>query len=127
VSPRSSEFLDAARRRLRAAKGAVTVDPSAALSAGYYAMLYAARAALSERDAYAKTHAGTWHLFREQFVSTGSFDGDLLSGAQNLQREREDADYEAWLTPVEEADRVIELASSFIAAVEELIDQLSQE
>jgi uncharacterized protein len=45
VSPRSSEFLNAARRRLAAAEAAATEDPSTALSAAYYAMLYGARAA----------------------------------------------------------------------------------
>jgi len=48
----------------------------------------------------------------------------LLSDAQNLQRKREQADYEAWLTPLDEAERVIELAATFIRAVERLIDQL---
>jgi uncharacterized protein (UPF0332 family) len=124
VSPRSSEFLAAAKRRLSLAQGALGDDPSGALSAAYYAMLYAARAALSERDLHAKTHAGTWHLFREQFVQAGSFDAGLLSDAQNLQQKREQADYEAWLTPVDEAERVIELAATFITAVERLIDQL---
>jgi uncharacterized protein (UPF0332 family) len=56
VSPRSSEFLEAARRRLAAAEVAVEQDPSTALSAAYYAMLYGAGAALSETDSSAKTH-----------------------------------------------------------------------
>jgi uncharacterized protein (UPF0332 family) len=34
-----------------------------AVSTAYYAMLYAARAALSERDVNARTHAGTWQCF----------------------------------------------------------------
>jgi hypothetical protein len=54
-----------------------------AVSTAYYAMLYAARAALSERDEYARTHGGTWHLFHERYVTTGAFDQDLhsLAGA----------------------------------------------
>ena len=43
MSPRSAEFLEAARRRLSAAVAALDDDPSAALSLAYYAMLYAAR------------------------------------------------------------------------------------
>src|SRR3954451_16725309 len=41
-----------------------------AVSTAYYAMLYAARAALSERDRHARSHAGTWGLFREEFALT---------------------------------------------------------
>lgn len=45
MSPRSAEFLEAARRRLSAAAATVDEDPSTALSAAYYAMLYGARGA----------------------------------------------------------------------------------
>ena len=79
VSPRSSEFLQAARRRLAAAEVALEQDPSTALSAAYYAMLYGARAALSERDTSAKTHRGTWHEFRGAFVESGRIDADLAA------------------------------------------------
>jgi predicted nucleotidyltransferase len=65
VSPRSSEFLQAARRRLAAAEAVLDEDPSTALSAAYYAMLYGARAALSERGPRAArpprtTSSGSW-------------------------------------------------------------------
>ena len=124
MSPRSAEFFDAAMRRLDAARRALDGDPATALSAAYYAMLYAARAALSERDTYAKTHSGTWHEFRQTFVETGQFDAELAAEAQRLQREREDADYEAWAAPKEEAQRVIELANAFVAAVQQLLTDL---
>jgi uncharacterized protein (UPF0332 family) len=122
VSPRSSEFLQAARRRLAAAEVAVEEDPSTALSAAYYAMLYAARAALSERDTSAKTHKGTWHEFRSAFVDSGRIDAELTANVQKIQPEREQADYDAWFAPAEEAQRAIELAHSFLAAVEALFD-----
>jgi uncharacterized protein (UPF0332 family) len=89
MSPRSTEFLDAARRRLTAASAVLDEDPSTALSAAYYAMLYAARAALSERDVYTKTHRGLWHELRRVFVETGEFDADLVASVQKIQPERE--------------------------------------
>lgn len=55
MSPRSSKFLGAARRRLASADSALAQDPSTALSAAYYAMLYGARAVLSEQDTSART------------------------------------------------------------------------
>jgi uncharacterized protein (UPF0332 family) len=121
MSPRSAEFLDAAKRRLTAAAAVVQEDPSAALSSAYYAMLYGVRAALSERDVYAKTHRGAWHEFRRVFVETGEFESQLASSAHQVQPEREQADYDAWAAPPEEARRVIDLARAFLAAIEELI------
>jgi uncharacterized protein (UPF0332 family) len=120
VSPRSTEFLDAARRRLTAASAVVEEDPSTALSAAYYAMLYAARAALSERNIYTKTHRGLWHELRRVFVETGNLDADLVASVQKIQPEREQADYDAWAAPAEDARHAIELADTFLAAIEEL-------
>jgi uncharacterized protein (UPF0332 family) len=121
VSPRSSEFLLAARRRLAAAEAVLAEDPSTALSAAYYAMLYGARAALSERGIQAKTHRGVWHEFRRAFVESGELDADLTASVQKIQPEREQADYDAWSAPAEEARRAIELARSFLAAVGALL------
>jgi uncharacterized protein (UPF0332 family) len=124
VSPRSAEFFDAAERRLAAARRVIGHDAATAISLAYYAMFYAARAALSERDMYARTHAGTWDEFQRVFVAPGLFDGDLLADARRVQREREDADYEAWVADDSDARRVIDLATRFLDAVRTLIDTL---
>jgi uncharacterized protein (UPF0332 family) len=113
--------MDAARRRLAAAEAVVEHDPSAALSAAYYAMLYCARAALSERGVYAKTHRGAWHEFRGAFVAENQIDAGLVADVQKIQPEREQADYDAWLAPADETKHAIELAHRFLAAVEGLL------
>ncbi|HUN78368.1 MAG TPA: HEPN domain-containing protein [Solirubrobacteraceae bacterium] len=120
MSPRSVEFLEAAHRRLRAAEAVSEEDPSTALSAAYYAMLYAARAALSERGVSAKTHRGTWHEFRRAFVETGEVDSGLVASVQKVQPEREQADYDAWPAPAESAHQAIDLAGRFLAAIDDL-------
>lgn len=51
-----------------------TAHPAVVVSAAYYGMLYAARAALSERGEFAKTHGGTWTLFSQVFVAPGEFE-----------------------------------------------------
>ena len=109
------ERLEAARRELRAG------SDSSAVSLAYYAMLYAARAALSEEERNAKTHAGTWGLFRETFVTPGLFDASLFSEAHGVQQLREAADYEALIVAREEAERVVDLAGRLVAAVTALI------
>jgi uncharacterized protein (UPF0332 family) len=121
MSPRSIEFLEVARRRLRAAAATLDDDPASALSLAYYAMLYAARAALSERDVNARTHKGTWQQFHGAFVTPGAFDPELAAAAQGVQPARERADYDAWLAPAEEAQRVIALAREFVGAVEAML------
>jgi uncharacterized protein (UPF0332 family) len=109
-----------ARERLALARIALSSSfGPAAVSLAYYAMLYAARAALSEEDLYAKTHSGTWHLFRETFVPR-RFDADLASGAEQTQELRLGADYEARQVSIEEAESVVELAQQFVAAIEAL-------
>jgi uncharacterized protein (UPF0332 family) len=112
--------MDAARRRLAAAAAVEEEDPSTALSAAYYAMLYAARAALSERDVYTKTHRGLWHELRRAFVETGELDAELVASVQKIQPEREQADYDAWVAPAEDARQAIELAGIFLTAIEAL-------
>jgi uncharacterized protein (UPF0332 family) len=98
----------------------------AAVSTAYYAMLYAARAALSERDEYARTHSGTWHLFHERYVTTGAFDQHLHAMAHGAQRTREEGDYEAITPDRGEAERLVAGAADYIAAIEGMLDGPAQ-
>ena len=110
-----------ARERARTARAALAAgSPSSAISLAYYAMLYAARAALSEEDRNARTHSGTWQLFRDTFVDTGRFDGDLAAEAQATQPLREGADYDARNISADEAERVCALAERFVSAIDDL-------
>jgi uncharacterized protein (UPF0332 family) len=122
VSPRSQEFMDQARDRARLAQEALASGHrEGAVSAAYYAMLYAARAALSERDEYARRHGGTWHLFHQRFVTTGAFDQHLHSLAQQAQQAREQGDYEAITPSTADARRYADGAADFIAAIEQML------
>jgi uncharacterized protein (UPF0332 family) len=111
-----------ARDRARLARAALEGGfAEGAVSAAYYAMLYAARAALSEEDRNARTHGGTWLLFRETFVDSGRFDGDLAAAAQATKPLREGADYDARRISADEAERVCELAERFLGAIDDLV------
>jgi uncharacterized protein (UPF0332 family) len=88
-----------------------------AVSTAYYAMLYAARAALSERDRHARSHAGTWALFREEFVLTGEFAADLAQAAQRAQARREASDYAAESFELSEGQQIVATAERFVAAI----------
>lgn len=114
--------MQQARERLAdAQKIADAVHPAVLVSAAYYAMLNAARAALSERDEYAKTHSGTWTLFSRVFVATGEFDRDLSSLAARAKEAREQGDYEAAPPSAEEAAEYLQGAADFIVAIEGLL------
>jgi uncharacterized protein (UPF0332 family) len=92
-----------------------------AVSAAYYAMLYAARAALSEDDEYARTQRGTWHLFHERYVATEAFDQRLHALAQRAQHAREKGNYEAIAPDPGEAEAIVAGAADFIAATEHML------
>lgn len=122
MSPRSDEFMVQARDRAEIAKQLLSSEhPEGAVSAGYYAMLYAARAALSENDEHARTHRGTWHLFHERYVATGAFDEQLHALAQRAQKAREGGDYEAITPDPREAETIVSGAGDFVAAVEQML------
>lgn len=122
MSPRSEEFMDQARDRVALAREVlISGHLEGAVSAAYYAMLYAARAALSENDEHARTHRGVWHLFRERYVLTDAFDQSLFALAQRTQRAREDGDYEAVTPDPNEAEAIVVGAADFIAATEGML------
>jgi uncharacterized protein (UPF0332 family) len=108
-----------ALERIGASKVALGADfPAAAVSAAYYAALYAARAALSEENLYAKTHRGVWSLFGEVFVLTGRFDEQLTKATRAIQELREAGDYDAREILQDEAERTIAFAERFVDAVD---------
>lgn len=122
MSPRSAEFMEMARDRLAGARNALESGfAPMAVSAGYYAMLYAARAALSEEEQYAKTHSGTWRLFTETFVKSDRFDAELARRARVAERERALSDYEAKRPPAAEASDLVTNAERFVHAIERMI------
>lgn len=121
MSPRSEELFVFARQRLEAARTLLVAGHTeAAVSAAYYAMLYAARAALSEEDTYAKTHSGTWSRFADIYVRSGRFDKRLASLAADAQRRREAGDYDAEHIELEVAESTVGDAERFVAGAEHL-------
>jgi len=51
----------------------------------------------------------------------GEFSATLAAAAQSTQPEREQADYEAWEAPAEDATRIIATAERFLEAIGDLI------
>ena len=121
LKPRSREMLDRAGGWLAEARTTLEGAPNSAVAAAYYAMFDAASAALSERDRYARTHAGTWTLFRELYVDSGRFDEALVSRAQEAQGRREDVHYGDPNASVHEAGARVRDAERFLEAVDRML------
>jgi len=115
---RSVEFLDSAEEHLAMARWNLESEfPRAAAWAAYYAMLNAARAALSEDDRYARSHSGTWRLFGEHFVVSGRIDTEIAAPVDNIRRLRERSDYQAERPTAEQAEAAVTHAERFVNAV----------
>ncbi len=124
MSPRSQEFYDRARERLEGArKNLEQGEHEIAVAAAYYAMLYGARAALSERDRHARTHRGTWNLLRQTLVADGSLSPELVAEAERMAELREGADYDAVVVERDQAERAIDSAKRFLSSLDELLDR----
>lgn len=115
--------MQQARDRLADAQAILdTAHPAVIVSAAYYGMLYAARAALSERGEFAKTHSGAWTLFSQVFVAPGEFDQRLSALARRAKDAREQSDYEAAPPTAEEAAEYVKGAADFIAEIERMLN-----
>jgi uncharacterized protein (UPF0332 family) len=115
--------MASARERLEVARVTLASGfPSGGIGAAYYAMLFAARAALSEEERYAKTHSGTWNLFSEVFVASGRFDTELVTAAQQAQQLREAADYDARVISPDEASETLAQAERFVTAIASMFE-----
>lgn len=123
MTPRSQEFYDRGRERLEGArKNLAQGEHAIAVGAAYYAMLYGARAVLSERNRHAKTHRGTWNLLRQTLVAEGMLPAEIVAQAERMAELREGADYDALMVEREQAERAIESAEGFLSLVDELLD-----
>jgi uncharacterized protein (UPF0332 family) len=124
LTPRSKEFYDRARERLEGArKNLEQGEYAIAVGAAYYAMLYGARAALSERDRHAKTHRGTWNLLRQTLVADALLPPELVAGAERMAELRESADYDALVVGRDDAERAVDVAERFLAALDDVLER----
>jgi len=90
-----------------------------AVSRAYYAMFFAARALLSKKNMYPKTHRGLISQFGLELVKTGKFDNKVFDILNRAQEDREEADY--GLLPEigkKEAEIIISGAEAFLAECE---------
>lgn len=92
------------------------------VSRAYYACFEAATGALLSKGIITKTHAGLIQLFSLHFVKERKIEVDLVKMFKEIERWREEADYEARRKFTEKEVRdAIEFAKEFIKKVESIV------
>lgn len=94
-----------------------------AVSRAYYAMFFAAKALLSERDIYPRTHRGLISQFGLELVKNGEFKKELFDLLTRAQEDREEADYGLFTElSKNEAEIVINGAELFLEECKSILD-----
>lgn len=116
-------FLEKAARYL--ASAALLLDAGdfdSSVSRAYYAMFYAAEAALLSKGLSRSTHKGVISAFGEEFVKTGVFPATMGRNLSAAFQKRQVGDYGA--TPLvgrDDAQLVLDHARAFVEAVRKQI------
>jgi uncharacterized protein (UPF0332 family) len=93
-----------------------------AVSRAYYAMFYAAKAALLSEDVDLRRHSSAVTKFRELFVVTGRVDAEYLRYLGRAQSARERSDYAPFASLSKEgAKEILDAASIFIERIRALL------
>jgi uncharacterized protein (UPF0332 family)/predicted nucleotidyltransferase len=94
------------------------------ISMAYYAMLYAAKAALLSIGMKVKSHAGAISEFSKHFAVSGRIDKSYSAMLARASRQRIHSDYAPYPRATrEEADEAIRNAEAFIAKARELVEE----
>jgi uncharacterized protein (UPF0332 family) len=94
-----------------------------AISRAYYAMFYAAKAALLNEGMDLRKHSAAIAKFREKFVITGQVEADYLRYLGRAQGARERSDYVPFISAIrEDAIEILSMAESFLAKMTEIVE-----
>lgn len=118
------QWLEKAERTIITARAVLPSDPDTACSCAYYAMFYAARAALvhvgqAER-AMGKTHRGMIAAFSEHLVSPDLLPEEHGRAFRQAEQDRLEADYTGLGVTADTAAIIVERATALLAAVRNL-------
>jgi uncharacterized protein (UPF0332 family) len=107
-----------AERSLRSAQNLLADgDHDFAMSRAYYAMFYAASAALLSRDVERSKHSGVIAAFGQHLVKSGPFTVEHQRSLQAAFEDRSEGEYAGAFPSREAVERRLEEAQHFIEAV----------
>jgi len=120
----TENLLAQARQAARSARTLLSSgDPDGAVNRAYYAMFYAAQAALEHRgiEVTSSKHGTLVGRFGEHLVKPGLLPRSLGSSLNDMLALRHKADYSTYGVPPVDAERAATEAETFVKAVERLI------
>lgn len=125
----ASRFLAKANQKIKSSQTLADIaDYNGAVSAAYYAALYAADAALATQGFVAQSHVGTETLFNLHFVRKGLFSAEFKGLLGRSRRARIKADYKQYVEFTrDDAEYWLARAREFVAAIESAIPQWLEE
>ncbi len=95
-----------------------------ATSRAYYAMFYAARAALATEGQRVTKHTAVISVFGRIFAKTGRIAPELHRALIDAFEEREAADYEpSWAGDADDASKALARAAHFVRTIRTMLDQ----
>lgn len=97
------------------------------VSRAYYAMFYAAQAALLHLDLQFRRHSAVIAAFGKEFIKSGILAASFSKSLRNGFDLRVDCDYRLASVPKEEAASAIEKADDFLRAVREYLTEQGYE
>jgi uncharacterized protein (UPF0332 family) len=107
-----------AKRSLRSAGNLLDDgDHDFAMSRAYYAMFYAASAALLSRDVERSRHSGVIAAFGQHLVKSGRFTAEHQQSLQAAFADRSEGEYAGAFPSREAVERRLEEAREFVEAV----------
>ena len=119
-------LIGEAESKLRAAKILFeNGEYSDAISRAYYSMHYSARALLSLKNIYPRTHKGIIAQFGLEFVKDGTIEDFYIKFMSTSKESRERADYGiGYKFTAKEAENIIENANRFLERIKKAIENL---
>jgi hypothetical protein len=121
--------MEKARERLKISKELLDLDHSAdSLSKSYYAMFSAAKALLALKELDSSKHSGVISLFNRYIVKEGLFSKESSRLFSEAKLEREEADYEDFVTVTKEDAKIqLENAIKFVKEAQKVLSKIIKE
>ncbi|MBI3762574.1 MAG: mevalonate kinase [Chloroflexi bacterium] len=122
------EYMDYARRALRTARLAFDDgDWVAAINRAYYAIFYAANAALELEGLERSKHSHVLSLLRQRYVKTGMVEVEYSDIYGQAFAARNESDYERTKFPeTQEAEKAIDGAGRFVQRIDKLLSEINE-
>jgi len=120
---RIQRLMQRAQRTLRTARLVLKdEDYASAVNRAYYAIFYAANAALSTKNVERHKHTGIISEFRQRFIKTGLIEREYSAFYGDTMDARHDSDHDfATETERERAESAMAEAEQFVARIERFL------